>query len=74
MLSLALPGVFSAGAGRAFPIDSENYVIEQFQSVNPDIVSINHFYTVIDVNYVLKSYGILWNRKIYLIVIKGVSF
>ena len=27
------------GAGRAFPIQAENYVIEQFQNINPRIVS-----------------------------------
>lgn len=37
VVALVLPGVLAAGAGRAFPIDSENYVIEQFQLKNPDI-------------------------------------
>ena len=31
----------AAGSGRAFPIDSENYVTEQFTRINPSLVSEN---------------------------------
>jgi len=33
----ALKSVSAAGSGRAFPIDSENYVTSQFQSINPKL-------------------------------------
>jgi len=33
----ALGSVSAAGSGRAFPIDSENYVTSQFQGVNPSL-------------------------------------
>jgi hypothetical protein len=29
--------ITAAGSGRAFPIDSENYVIKEFQSINPNL-------------------------------------
>lgn len=35
--SVVLPSAFAAGSGRAFPIDAENYVTEQFQNINPKL-------------------------------------
>ena len=37
-LCFGIKGTQAAGAGRAFPIASENYVIEKFQLVNPNLV------------------------------------
>jgi len=35
-----------ASAGRAFPIESENYVIEQFHRINPLLVKLSTFTSV----------------------------
>lgn len=43
-------------AGRAFPITSENFVIELFKKLNPRIVS-NKFFNFVTYNLILKSFN-----------------
>jgi len=55
-----IDATLASGAGRVFPMESENLAIEKFQSINPSIVSILRMVFIVSLYYKRQNISTLY--------------